>query len=131
EPPKVRLSVQRGQGYDVRNVRIEWAADDPNLADRPVTIEYAEVKGDAPPADADWKAIPVEGLSGRLDRSGVQTWTVGRGGPFKFLLRAKAEDRAGNVGVDQWREAVLVDLEHPSVNITGIEPAGGGAGQAP
>ena len=24
----------------------------------------------------------------------------------------------------QWKEPVLVDLEHPSVNITGIEPAG-------
>ncbi len=124
EPPRVQVKVQRGQGYDVRNVRIEWAADDPNLADRPVTIEYAEVKGDAPPAEADWKPIPADGLSGRLDRSGVQVWTVGRNGPFKFLIRAKAEDRAGNVGVDQWREPVLVDLEHPSVNITGIEPAG-------
>ncbi|HEY1378699.1 MAG TPA: hypothetical protein VGF55_18010 [Gemmataceae bacterium] len=123
ESPHVQVKVQRGQGYDVRNVRIEWAADDPNLADRPVTVEYAEVKGDAPPADADWKPIPADGLSGRLDRSGVQVWTVGKNGPFKFLIRAKAEDKAGNVAVDQWREPVLVDLEHPSVNITGIEPA--------
>jgi hypothetical protein len=125
EQPRVQVKVQRGQGYDVRNVRIEWSADDPNLADRPVTVEFAEVKGDAPPAEADWKPIPADGLSGRLDRSGVQVWTVGRNGPFKFLIRARAEDKAGNVAVDQWREPVLVDLEHPSVNITGIEPAGG------
>lgn len=124
EPPKVSLRVQRGQGYDVRNVRIEWQADDVNLADRPVTVEYAEVKGDAPPAETDWKPVPTTGLSGRLDRSGVQVWTVDRGGPNRFLVRAKAEDRAGNVGVDQCKEPVLVDLEHPSVNITGIEPAG-------
>jgi hypothetical protein len=124
EAPKVAVKVQRGQGYDVRNVRIEWSADDPNLADRPVTLEYAEVKGDAPPAEADWKPIPQENLSGRLDRAGVQVWTVARGGPNRFLIRAKAEDRAGNVGTDQWREHVLVDLEHPSVNITEIEPAG-------
>jgi hypothetical protein len=122
EAPKVAIKVQRGQGYDVRNVRIEWSADDPNLADRPVTIEYAEVKPDVPPAETDWKPIPADGLSGRLDRSGVQVWTVARGGPNRFMIRAKAEDRAGNVGSDQWREHVLVDLEHPSVNITSIDP---------
>jgi hypothetical protein len=126
DPPKVAVKVQRGQGYDVRNVRVEWSADDPNLADRPVTVEYAEVKGDAPPAETDWKPIPADGFAGRLDRSGVQVWTVARGGPNKFLIRAKAEDKAGNVGTDQWREAVLVDLEQPSINITGIEPAAGG-----
>jgi hypothetical protein len=125
EPPHVAVKVQRGQGYDVRHVRIEWSADDPNLADRPVTIEYAEVKGDAPPAETDWKPIPSDGFAGRLDRSGVQVWTVARGGPNKFLIRAKAEDRAGNVGADQWREPVLVDLEQPSINITGIEAAAG------
>jgi hypothetical protein len=124
DPPKVVLKVQPGQGYDVKNVRIEWSADDPNLADRPVTLEYAEVKADgSPPADADWKAIPQENLAGRLDRSGVQVWSVGRNGPYKFLVRAKAEDKAGNIGTDQWRDPIVVDLEHPSVNITGIEPA--------
>ena len=109
----------------MQNVRIEWSAEDPNLADRPVTIEYAEVRADgAPPADADWKPIPQDNLTGRLDRSGVQVWSVSRNGPYKFLVRLKAEDKAGNVGVQQWSEPIVVDLEHPSVNITGIEPAG-------
>ena len=125
DAPKVALKVQPGQGYDVKNVRIEWSADDPNLADRPVTLEYAEVRADAaPPADADWKAIPQDNLAGRLDRSGVQVWSVGRNGPFKFLVRIKAEDKAGNVATQQWPDPIVVDLEHPSVNITGIEPAG-------
>ena len=124
EPPKVSIRVQQGQGNDVNRVRIEWSADDPTLADRPVTLEYAEVKADGtPPGDADWKPIPQDVLSGRLDRSGVQVWTVSRNGPYKFLLRAKAEDKAGNVGIDQWREPIIVDLERPNVSITGIEPA--------
>jgi hypothetical protein len=90
-----------------------------------VTIEYAEVRADgAPPADADWKAIPQDNLTGRLDRSGLQVWSVSRNGPYKFLVRLKAEDKAGNVGVQQWSDPIVVDLEHPSVNITGIEPAG-------
>jgi hypothetical protein len=125
EAPKVSLKVQPGQGYDVKNVRIEWSADDPNLADRPVTLEYADVRADAAaPAESDWKAIPQDSLSGRLDRSGVQVWSVGKSGPYKFLVRMKAEDKAGNVGTQQWPEPIVVDLEHPSVNITGIEPAG-------
>jgi hypothetical protein len=125
DAPKVAIKVQPGQGYDVKNVRIEWSADDANLADRPVTLEFAEVKADGtPPTDGDWKAIPQDNLAGRLDRSGVQVWSVGKNGPFKFLVRAKAEDKAGNVGTDQWRDPIVVDLEHPSVNITGIEPAG-------
>ncbi len=125
EAPKVALKVQPGQGMDVKNVRIEWSADDPNLADHPVTLEYADVRADgSPPADADWKAIPQDNLAGRLDRSGVQVWSVGKNGPFKFLVRMKAEDKAQNVATEQWRDPIVVDLEHPSVNITGIEPAG-------
>jgi hypothetical protein len=123
DPPKVAVKVTPGQGYDVKNVRIEWSADDPNLTDRPVTLEYAEVKADGAPTESDWKPIPQDNLSGRLDRSGVQVWSVGRSGPYKFLVRAKAVDKAENVGVDQWRDPIVVDLEHPSVNITGIEPA--------
>jgi hypothetical protein len=124
DAPKVLLKVQPGQGYDVKNVRIEWSAEDPNLADRPVTLEYAEVKADGTqPGDGDWKPIPQDSLGGRLDRSGVQVWSVSRNGPYKFLVRAKAEDKAGNVGVEQWRDPIVVDLEHPTVNITGIGPA--------
>jgi hypothetical protein len=122
EAPKVKLTATPGQGYDVKNVRLEWSAEDANLADQPVTLEYAEVKTDGPPAETDWKPIPQDNLSGRLARSGVQVWSVGRNGPFKFLVRAKAEDKAGNVGSDQWPTPIVVDLEHPAVNITGIEP---------
>jgi hypothetical protein len=124
DAPKVALKVQPGQGYEVKNVRIEWSAEDANLTDRPVTLEYAEIRSDnATPADSDWKPIPQDNLTGRLDRSGVQVWSVGRSGPYKFFVRAKAEDKAGNVGIEQWREPIVVDLEHPSVNITGIEAA--------
>jgi hypothetical protein len=131
EPPKVTLRAKGGPGYDVRNVRIEWQADDPNLADKPVSIEYAEVRGDAPPTEADWKK--VDGLEAAQDYHGMFTWTVGRNGPFKFHVRAKAVDKAGNVGIgtDQANDPIVVDLEAPSINITNIKPAAPAGRQLP
>ncbi|MFO0810876.1 MAG: hypothetical protein U0746_19785 [Gemmataceae bacterium] len=122
EAPKIELRAQAGQGYDVRNVTIQWKATDKNLADKPVKLLYAEKKGDAEPAESDWKPIP--GLGASFDAAGVQTWTVGREGPHRFLVRATAVDKAGNIGRDQSKEPLIVDLEHPSVSITLIEPAG-------
>jgi hypothetical protein len=128
EPPKVRVTAEHGQGYEVRNVRVQWSADDPHLADKPVKLEYAEVKGTAQPAESDWK--PIEGHEGPQDRSGLFTWTIGSKGPFRFYVRAKAADKAGNVGGDQ-KGPVVVDLEQPTVIIEGIGPAGGAAGKLP
>ena len=70
--------------------------------------------------------IPI-GLSdeGPQDRIGGFTWVVGPKGPFRFHIRAKAVDKAGNTDTDQTREPVLVDLEHPKVIIQGIGAGGG------
>lgn len=118
--PKLTLKVSAGSGADMRNVTIQWLADDPNLADRPVQIEYAEKRGDAPPADSDWKPLP--GLPGAQDRSGIYVWTIGRDGPFKFLIRAIATDKAGNKSTDTIKDPIIIDLTHPRVDVTGIEP---------
>lgn len=122
EPPKVEMRVQTGQGYDVRIVTIQWRTTDKNLIDRPVKLFYAEKKGDAEPAEADWKPIP--GVGATLDREGNVTWTVGRDGPHRFLIRATATDKANNIGKEQTKDPLVVDLEHPAVNITTIEPFG-------
>lgn len=124
EEPQVRLKAQPGKGYDVRNVRIEWSAEDPNLEDRPVTIEYAKVEGNTPPTEADWK--PIEGLAGPQNKSDSFTWTVGPSGPFRFHIRALARDKAGNVGKAQTPQPLIVDLEHPGVEIIDVKPAGPG-----
>lgn len=122
EAPKVELVAQAGKGYDVRNVTIQWRASDKNLADKPVKLMYAEKRGDAEPSEVDWKPIP--GLGSTFEAQGVQTWTVGREGPHRFLIRATAVDKAGNVGRDQTKDPLVVDLERPAVSITLIEPAG-------
>src|SRR5207244_10170975 len=98
-PPAVQVRAQAGRGLDVRNVAITWGATDKNLQDRPVLLQYAEAKPGAPPAETDWLPIPV--LKDPQPAAGGYTWTIGKEGPFKFWVRAKAVDKAGNVGVDQ------------------------------
>lgn len=122
--PKLQLKVTPGVGQDMRNVTIQWIAEDKNLTDRPVTLEYAELKDWSPgkpavAADGDWKPLPQ--MPGAQDRSGTQVWSIGREGPFKFLIRAKATDRAKNSVTETIKEPIIIDLEQPKVELQGIE----------
>jgi hypothetical protein len=83
-------------------------------------LEYAEVKAGVQPGDGDWKPLP--NLPGPQDRSGIHVWTVGRDGPFKFLVRATVSDRAKNKSIEVIKEPIIIDLEHPRVDVIGIEP---------
>jgi hypothetical protein len=118
--PTLKLVVRAGTGADMRNVTIQWSAEDKNLGDRPVLLEYAEVKAGVQPGDGDWKPLP--NLPGPQDRSGIHVWTVGRDGPFKFLVRATVSDRAKNKSIEVIKEPIIIDLEHPRVDVIGIEP---------
>jgi hypothetical protein len=115
--PELQLRVISGIGADMRNVTIQWAAKDKNLTDRPIVLEYAEIKEGV----TEWKPLPT--LPGPQDRSGTHVWTIGREGPFKFHIRATATDRAKNSKTDQTKDPVIIDLERPRVEIIGIEPA--------
>ena len=128
--PSVLLKAQAGRGLDVRNVEIQWQAEDKNLTDRPVQLQYAEAKPGAQPENLDWQPIPV--LKDPQPRAGGYTWTIGKEGPFKFWVRAVVRDKAGNIGVGQPkslddRSAIVVDLEVPRVEITGPVEAISGA----
>jgi hypothetical protein len=124
-PPTVQVRAQPGRGMAVRDVVLSWQADDKNLPDRPVLLQYAEAKPGGPPAETDWKPIPV--LPDAQPKAGGYTWTIGREGPFKFWVRAVARDKAGNQGIDQPklddRTAIIVDLEVPRVELG--DPFGG------
>jgi hypothetical protein len=116
QEPELQLRVTPGVGADMRNVTVQWVAKDLNLTDRPVTLEYAEIKDGAP----EWKSLPK--LLGPQDRSGTYVWTIDRSGPFKFHIRATAADKAQNSKSEQTKDPVIIDLEHPRVDIIGIEP---------
>jgi hypothetical protein len=46
------------------------------------------------------------------------------GVPFKLHIRVDAVDQAGNVGRDETRQHIPVDLKIPKVTIIGAEAAG-------
>jgi hypothetical protein len=118
--PTIKLRAIAGTGVDMRNVTVQWSAEDANLADRPVTLEYAETKDGATPAETDWKPLP--NLPGPQDRSGIHVWTIGRDGPHKFLIRATSTDRAKNQSTDMTKDPIIIDLDQPRVDVIGIEP---------
>jgi hypothetical protein len=122
--PTMRLKVTPGTGADMRNVTVQWESQDNNLGDRPVLLEYAEVKSGGQvggtPNYGDWKPLP--NLPGRQDRSGIHVWTIGREGPFHFVIRASAVDKAQNKTEEVIKEPIIIDLEHPRVDVIGIEP---------
>jgi hypothetical protein len=58
---------------------------------------------------------------------GTYTWEVPTETLWKFHLRARSVDNAGNVGRDVWKDEVKVDLEKPAAGIIGVRGAAGGS----
>src|SRR5262249_5525290 len=50
-------------------------------------------------------------------------WHMGEGVPYQFYVRVEAADQAGNVGHDDTRQAVKVDLALPKARVITVEPA--------
>lgn len=95
-------------------ITIKWTADDKHLADRPITISYADV------VSQQWTII-ANGLS----NDGVYVWAIPPGlEHHQVLLKVEAADQAGNIGSDQTKAPVITDLSIPKVRIKNVEGAG-------
>src|SRR5262249_44223703 len=111
--PVVRLmSVEVGRGADSGNLTIRWQAQDRYLAATPVTISYA-VNPTGP-----WTPIAE-----KRPNDGRYVGHMGEGVPYQFYVRVEAADQAGNVGHDDTRQAVKVDLALPKARVITVEPA--------
>ena len=79
------------------HVLLKWFADDKNLTDRPITLEYAE-KQDGP-----WLPIQNDlenrGRSANKQISGDFSWKVPANFPVQVYLRLRVRDKAGNESV--------------------------------
>ncbi|MGL6075162.1 MAG: hypothetical protein ACRC8S_13460 [Fimbriiglobus sp.] len=112
-PPTIEITsvAPYGNGAAGPKVEITWKADDINLTNTPITLQYSTSK------DGQWK--PVH--EGKLPNNGRYVWEVEDKNVWKFVVRAIAEDIATNKKDFTYKE-VLVDLETPKATIEKIEP---------
>jgi hypothetical protein len=109
--PEVRLdSAKVASGYEGNTLTIAWSARDQFMRPQPITISYCERIGD------DWKPIARD-----IENTGRYVWKLPTDVPPRMLIRVEAIDRAGNVGSDETKEEVIVDLKVPRVINIGVE----------
>lgn len=127
KPPQVRVTnVTVTQEADGGYLTVYWNADDTFLRSMPITIYLARPKDG--PKDLQWKQVAKD-----LPNTGSwreRTKKLDEDG-YEFLIKVEAIDEAGNVGSEQWRDVVKVDLMIPRIKNIEIKPGGaaGGDGQ--
>jgi hypothetical protein len=108
-PPVVKLFYPQADANRRDALLLTWTAGDHNLAPNPITLQWAERP------DATWHNIDSE-----LPNSGRYTWQLAPNLPYRVYLRIIARDSAGNTGVDETPEPVLIDLHEPEGQLLGI-----------
>jgi hypothetical protein len=119
--PQVRITnVTVTQEQDGGYLTVYWKAEDTYLRHNPITIYMA-----TNPQANDWKPI-ANGSS--LPNSGSWRCSIDElkldRMLYQFYLKVEALDEAGNVGSDQWREVVKVDLKIPRIKKIDVRPGG-------
>ena len=110
--PAVRiLNIDPPRTIDDRNLTITWSASDKNFDRKPITLSYAEQ------ADGPWTTIVKD-----FENTGRYVWAMPQDVPFRIYFKVEATDRAGNIGVAQTSNPILVDLSKPKVSIINVEP---------
>jgi hypothetical protein len=102
-PPSVEMYVPQPDPTRRDTLLLTWKATDKNLANNPVTMEWAERK------DGQWNLIGTADMA----NSGQFSWQVPVNAPPSVYLRLSVRDTAGNTAVAQTQEPVLVDLSVP------------------
>jgi hypothetical protein len=109
-PPEAELYRPDPDPVQKDSLIIAWKANDRNLTQTPITIQWAER-----PAGP-WESIgPAE-----LPNTGRFSWQVPANIPPRVYLRLTVRDQAGNVAVAETPQPVLVDLAVPDVKLIGI-----------
>jgi hypothetical protein len=124
KPPQVKVTnVTVTQEADGGYLTVYWKADDTFLRAMPITILMKEPQG------GEWVPLATE-----LPNTGSwrrRTDDLKLGDRYEFSLKVTAIDEAGNVGEDQWRDLVKVDLMIPRIKSIEVKPGGaiGSGGQ--
>lgn len=107
------LSAEQGSGEQAGRVLIRWEARDWMLSARPVSLYYGATMG------GPWTLIV-----GGLESAGQYNWLVEGRVPERIFLRAEARDEAGNLGIFETPQPVVLDKLRPSVRIQEVRPVG-------
>jgi len=90
---------------------LRWSASDPNLAPKPITLEWAE-RPTGP-----WNKI---GGGEMANTPSQYTWKLTSDVPPKVYLRLLVRDTAGNVAKAETAQPILVDLYEPEAQFIGL-----------
>jgi hypothetical protein len=117
KPPQVRVSnVTVTQEQDGGYLTVYWKADDTFLQATPITIYLSTT-----PQGGD-----VQPIASKLANRGsyrIKTDDPHLGGRYEFYIKVEAIDEAGNIGSDQWRNIVKVDLKIPRIKSINVQPS--------
>jgi hypothetical protein len=93
-----------------------WKAEDRNLGTTPVTLQWSENP------NGPWQVVAenLPNTGGTAPLTGRYAWQMPPKLAYRIYLRVEVRDRAGNVGIAQTTEPVLVDLTVPEVEIIGV-----------
>jgi len=124
EPPQIRIEldttapvanlfVPELDSHEENAVVLSWSAADRNLAPNPITLEWAERR------DGKWEAIGAD-----LPNTGRFLWKLPSNIPANVYLRLSVRDTAGNLGIAETPNPVLIDLVLPTFTTVTVKNCG-------
>jgi hypothetical protein len=112
-PPTATLYPFKTEPHRRNTIVLLWQASDRNLAANPITLEWSDRPG------GPWQPIGPRELPNAPSQYG---WQLPPGIPARVYLRLSARDTAGNVGLAETTEPVLIDLNEPEVVRFSVSP---------
>ena len=114
-------AAQQGKGSDSGKLFIAWeASDNRELAARPISLSYGERLGG-----------PWTSIASGLENTRQYAWQLTGRVPQRIHLRLEILDAAGNMGVYETPEPIVLDVSNPAMQLgdlrplTWIDPPGG------
>lgn len=105
------LNTEQTGGSEAGQLLIKWKADDPMLANRPISLLVSDSPG------GPWSPVATD-----LENSGEYLWPLDGRARERIYLRLEARDRAGNLGVDETSTAISGRQLQPVVRIRDVRP---------
>jgi hypothetical protein len=112
--PTARIvSAGPGVNNEAGRLIISWQADDLMLAARPISILFSQNRSG-----------PWTPLASGMENTGRYAWLLDSRTPPQIYLKLEVRDEAGNLGVHELAEPVIIDQSHPTVKIRDVRPVG-------